>query len=390
MGEFHSPKSASGAPKWGRCAGSIALEQRVKDEGYEDKGSDYADEGTAAHTLGATCLQLRKQAMDFLGEVIPVGDKTFTVDREMAVAVQEYVDAILEIGADDHLIEERVSFDAWVPGNSGTLDHAAFKDGHVWIDDYKHGAGVPVDAVGNEQLVLYGAGVIETYDFAYEMHTFHLRIHQPRAGGMTEWVLTRAELLAHADSLREKAARCDEPDAPLVPGSKQCQFCKAHPRCPARVAELLTVVVGGCEAPQLTVADVDLLTPEQLSRVMGYFEAVEKFMKKAKSFAQAEIEAGRGFPGWKVIEGDSRRKWKDEEAAKFDFAALGFDRKEYIKESLIGITDATKLLPKLDRENFLSTHTEKPKGAPKLVPDTHRAPAMTSVGDLLDSFDNDL
>lgn len=393
MGEFHSAKSASGAPKWSRCPGSITLEQRLKDEGHVDEGSDYADEGTAAHTVGALCLMHGKQAFDFLGETVPVNGKTFEVTREMAVAVQEYVDAVLEIGADYRIVEERVTFDAWVPGNSGTLDCASFKMvgnlGHVWVDDYKHGAGVPVSAMNNEQLVLYGAGVIETYDFAFTMDVFHLRIHQPRAGGMSEWVLTRVELLAEADRLRSLAALSDSPEAPLNVGTKQCQFCKASPRCPARIAQLLQVMTGGCAAPELTVADVTLLSNEHLALLMPHFELVKKTIKKVEDYALGELQAGREFPGFKVIEGDSRTKWKDEEAAKVDFAAMGFGRNEYIKESLIGITDAKKLLPKLDRENFLATHSEKPKGAPKLVPDSHPAPAMTSVGDMFaDGFDD--
>lgn len=393
MGEFHSAKSASGAPKWSRCPGSITLEQRLADEGFVDGGSDYADEGTAAHELGALCLIEGKQAWDYLGETIVVNEKPFEVNREMCVAVQEYVDAILEIGADHRLVEERVSFDAWVPGNSGTLDCASFKEvagrGHVWVDDYKHGAGVPVYAKGNEQLVLYAAGLIETFDFAFPMDEFHLRIHQPRAGGMSEWTLTREELLAHAARLRELAALSDSAEAPLVAGVKQCQFCKASSRCPARVAQLLQVITGACEGPQLTVADTTLLSNEQLAKLIPHFDNVKKTIKKIEDFALAELVAGREFPGFKVIEGDSRRKWKDENAVRADFELMKFDKKDYIEESLIGISKAEKLLPKLDRANFMSTHAEKPKGAPKLVSEDHPAPAMTSVADMFDNgFDD--
>lgn len=387
MGEFHSPKSASGAPKWSRCPGSIEMEARMKAEGFVDTGSDYADEGTAAHTVGALCLTTGKSAFDFLGEQIPVGDKTFEVTREMAVAVQEYVDAILEIGADHRIVEERVSFDRWVPGNSGTADCISFKDGTVWVDDYKHGQGVGVDAVDNEQLVLYGAGVIETYDFAFEMHTFVLRIHQPRAGGMTEWVLTREELLREAEKLKQHAEQADSPDAPLSSGDKQCQFCKASPRCPARLLDLLAAVTGACSVPQLTIADVDLLQPEQLAKAMFLFEPARKWMKKAEGYAQGELAAGRPFPMWKLIEGEGRSKWRDDEAVKADFEKRGFDRKNYIVESVIGITDAKKLLPKVDRANFVATHAEKPKGAPKLVPVDHPADPLNSVSNLLDEFE---
>lgn len=383
MGEFHSAKSASGAPKWGACAGSIQLEAEMVAQGFVEARSEHADEGTAAHELGAMCLLSGRRADSFLGESIVVGEHAFEVTREMAVAVQEYLDAIAEVGADHRLVEERVSFDTWVPGNSGTLDHACFKGRTVWVDDYKHGAGVLVQAEGNDQLILYAAGLIETYDFAYEMEEFVLRIHQPRAGGRSEWRLTRAEVLAHAERLKAAAARCDDADAPVVPGKKQCQFCKAAPRCPGRLLELLAALTGACEVPALSLQDAQLLSPEALSRAMTYFEPARAYMKKAETYALGELQAGRPFPGWKLVAGDSRRKWKDEAATKADFESMGFKREDFIKELLIGVTDAEKLLPKVDRANFMLTHAVKSEGAAKLVQDSHPASAIQSVSDML-------
>lgn len=386
MGEFHSRKSPSGAPKWSRCAGSIQLEDAMREQGFVEERSEYADEGTAAHSLAAMCLTHRRLAADFLGQRIEVDGVQFEVTRDMAVAVQEYLDAIWEVACDHSLIEERVSYDSWVPGESGTADHIGFKNGVVYLDDYKHGQGVGVDAADNEQLLLYAAGVIETFDFAFEMREFHLRIHQPRGGGMSEWVVSREEVLAHAARLSADARRCDEPAAPLVPGKKQCQFCKAAPRCPARLLELLAAITGACELPRLTLADAELLSPEQLSRAMLFFEGSRQWMNKAEKYATGELEAGRPFPGWKLIEGDARRSWKDEAAVMADFESMGFDRKDYIEESLIGITKAEKLLPKVDRANFMATHAVKGKGKPKLVPESHRGESAQSVGDLLNDF----
>ena len=61
----HAKFSPSSLHRRLACIGSMAME-----EGYPDSASEYAQEGTAAHFLAASCLKSDKNAADYVGETI--------------------------------------------------------------------------------------------------------------------------------------------------------------------------------------------------------------------------------------------------------------------------------------------------------------------------------
>ena len=69
MSAGHAKLSPSGAHRWMACPGSIVLESNIP-----DKGSVYADEGTAAHELAAWCLKDNMDPSNYLNEKISVGE----------------------------------------------------------------------------------------------------------------------------------------------------------------------------------------------------------------------------------------------------------------------------------------------------------------------------
>lgn len=151
----HAVLSASSSERWLNCPPSARL-----CEAYEDKGSDYAAEGTDAHALAEARL---KQALGIPAED-PIENLSWYNEEmeECAVGYAAYVVELLETAKQTCvdpvvLIEQRVDFSHWVQSGYGTADLILIADGTLNICDYKRGKGVEVSAERNPQMMLYAA-----------------------------------------------------------------------------------------------------------------------------------------------------------------------------------------------------------------------------------------
>lgn len=155
----HALLSASSSERWIHCPPSARLS-----ESYEDKGSDYAAEGTDAHSL---CEFKLKTALGMEADN-PTEGLTY-YDQEMddcatgyAAYVLEQVEAAKEVCSDPVvLIEQRVDFSRWVEQGFGTADCIIIADGTLQIIDFKYGLGVLVSAEENPQMMCYALGALE-------------------------------------------------------------------------------------------------------------------------------------------------------------------------------------------------------------------------------------
>lgn len=149
----HALLSASSSHRWLNCPPSARL-----GENYEDKGSDFAAEGTDAHSL---CEHKLKTALG-----IPSEDSTENLtwyNEEMEECASGYAAYVLELLAEAKkvttdpivLIEQRLDYSKYVESGFGTGDCVLIADGTLNIVDYKHGKGVEVSADHNPQMMLY-------------------------------------------------------------------------------------------------------------------------------------------------------------------------------------------------------------------------------------------
>ena len=93
---LHSPLGPSAASRWLRCPGSVLL---TKD--LPDHSSEYAIEGTAAHTVSEWARNEDAPASVYKGRTVEVetedGIVKIVVDQEMVHAVQEFLDYVSQI-----------------------------------------------------------------------------------------------------------------------------------------------------------------------------------------------------------------------------------------------------------------------------------------------------
>ena len=95
-----------------------------------------------------------------------------------------------------------------------------------------------------------------------------------------------------------------------------------------------------------------------------------------KDYALEQAISGKQYPGFKVVEGRSNRRYTNDDAVAAVVLDAGYDPYE---RKLMGVTAMTKLLGKKKFDTLLGTLIEKPKGKPTMVPVSDKRPAWNSA-----------
>ena len=371
----HAILSASSSERWLHCPPSARL-----CEAYEDKGSDYAAEGTDAHTL---CEYRLKQALGIPADD-PIEDLSW-YNEEMEECAAEYAAYVVELLETAKLtcsdpvvmIEQRVDFSRWVPDGFGTADCIIIADGVLNIVDYKHGKGVEVSAEGNTQLSLYSLGALEIFDGIYDIDKVCVHIFQPRKSNVVCSMMEKTDLYKWADTeLTQKAQLAYEGQGDFSCG-EWCRFCKAKAECRERAAANLALARYEFQSPAL-------LDDEEIADILGKIDALTAWASDVKEYALQQAVSGKEWAGWKLVEGRCNRKYTSEAAVAAAVESAGFDPYE---RKVLGVTAMQKLLGKTRFEELLAPYIEKPQGKPTLVPESDKRPAMnTAKNDFMEEF----
>ena len=371
----HAVLSASSSERWINCPPSARL-----CETYEDKGSDYAAEGTDAHTL---CEYRLKQALGIPTED-PIENLSWYNEEmeECAAGYAAYVVELLETAKQTCsdpvvMIEQRVDFSRWVQEGFGTADCILIADGVLNIVDYKHGKGVEVSAEGNTQLSLYSLGALEIFDGIYDIDRVCVHIFQPRKSNVVSFMMDKADLYQWADTeLTEKAQLAYEGQGSFSCG-EWCRFCKAKAECRERAEANLALARYEFQSPAL-------LDDEEIADILGKVDALTAWASDVKEYALQQAISGKEWIGWKLVEGRSNRKYTSEAAVATTVEGAGFDPYE---RKVLGVTAMQKMLGKTRFEELLAPYIEKPQGKPTLVPESDKRPAMnTAKNDFMEEF----
>jgi len=367
----HALLSASSSERWMNCPPSARL-----CENYEDKGSNYAAEGTDAHTL---CEYKLKLALG-IKAIDPTAELTY-YDSEMEECATGYAEHILELLAvvkescPDPLVltEQRVDFSKYVPEGFGTCDCIIVADGELIICDYKHGRGVQVEVEGNSQMRLYALGALEMFDGIYNIQTVDMIVYQPRRDNISSETLTKEALCQWADEDLKPAAELAFDGNGEFKCGDWCVFCKAKHDCRTRAECNLELAKYDFQPPPF-------LETHEIADILGRVDELVSWASDIKEYALAEALKGVTFDGFKVVEGRSNRRYTDDAAVAETVTQNGHDPYEH---KLLGITAMEKLLTKKRFAELLGSLVEKPQGKPTLVPvgDKRQELSITSAAD---------
>lgn len=363
----HAILSASSSHRWLNCPPSARL-----CETYEDKGSNYAAEGTDAHSL---CEYKLRKALG-MGTVDPSEHLTW-YSEEMedcangyAAYILELVEAAKKTCADPVvLIEQRVDFSRWVEQGFGTSDAIIISDGTLHVVDYKHGLGVLVDANNNSQMMCYALGALELFDAIYDIDTVAMTVYQPRRQNVSTFEMSKDDLYRWAEEvLKPTAELAFAGDGNFLCG-EWCGFCKARHECRARAEANLMLAQYDFKLPPL-------LEDTEIEVILSRADQLVSWINDIKEYALQQAISGKEWTGFKLVEGRSNRRYTDEAAVTQAVTNAGFDPYE---RRLLGITAMQKLLGKKRFDELLSPYIEKPQGKPTLVPESDKRPVMNNA-----------
>ena len=344
--QLHAVLGASSAKRWLTCTPSARLGERLTSR-FGSESSPYAQEGTKAHALAEIKVRKAFYAVDGMTTAVYsrmseeerdayTGINAFRYDAlrtelgdipsDMEHATDAYCDVVMEkyLSAKDRdpstrlLLEQRLDYSHWVPSGFGTGDCVIVSDSLLEVCDYKHGMGIPVDAVDNPQLRLYGLGAIDKFGQLYDFSAVRMTIIQPRLESVSEETLDREALLDWAETeVREKAQLAWKGIGDFVPGD-HCRFCPAKAVCSARVAEALKLFRYGFETP-------GLIPDEQVPGILETLDTAEAWIKDFRAYAEKQALNGQKFPGWKLVRGKKpNRRWADPEEVRAQLLRAGY------------------------------------------------------------------
>lgn len=403
----HSRFGGSVASRWLRCPGSVALADTVPPR----PTSSYAQEGKIAHALAEQCLKdgVRTAAGYTNSDAAYLLDGARgQISHEMVEAVDVYLSAVwAEFDADpsaELFVEQRFSLEIATADKDevfGTNDALVYSPSRkrLAIFDYKHGAGVAVDATNNTQAKFYAVGAAFAHS-DWPIEAVEIFIVQPRArnvseaGAVKQWLMDPLELLDFSAELEAGIAAAKQPDAPRHAGP-HCQFCPAAAICPER--EQQGIRAAAMEFESVAVIDTSKVLPPprdlglmKISRILLGAEILEEWFGQVRQFALECLENGIGIPGYKLVEKDSRRKFNGDEDELVSEFGLLYDiaEDELRPRKLATITEIERKLAarvkdkdelRKAKEAFSLKYTIKESSGVRIAPASDKRPAVNAV-----------
>jgi len=358
----HAKLSPSAAERWMTCPGSVVLS-----EGMPEKSSEFAEEGTRAHSLAEHLLQ---------GNPTPADADPGMLEHVMVYV--EHVEGIKGHAVSRHY-EQRVHVNEDIYGTADAIVWHGDTD-TLYVRDYKHGAGVAVEVQGNLQLKIYALAALLT--MKYPARHVDVGIVQPRCPhsdgpirtvrfDVTELVDFHADLLDAAESVQiatesYRLGHYVEPD--FVPSEKGCRWCLAAPKCPALKSKAQ-------ESAKQVFAPGLPYDPKALAETLDFLPILEGWIKNTREFAYGEAEKGHEVPNWKLVEKRASRKWKQEEDYVAGALSNFFPTTEMYEKKLLSPAAIEKLLPK-EKRDVLDELTVKESSGHTLVHESDKRPAI--------------
>lgn len=384
MPNAHARLGPSSSERWMSCPASVRLSESLNLKG-SSRNSPYALEGTNAHTLAELTARRDLLGQD-VGEELLAWRQLVTDNQaeEMTRYVAGYVDflrtALAEMPNSVLLLEQRV--ETGVPQSWGTADAIIVSPSEIRVVDFKYGQGVPVEAAGNPQLMLYAVGALEGYgDLLGEVETVTCSVYQPRINHSNSSTIAADALRAWRDDevapAADEALNAEEPR--FGPSEAACRFCPAAGDCLARTQ---LVLAEFSPLPEEGVVNPDQISADQLADLLAKLPDFKNWLAAIEEAAlRRAYTEGEHLPGWKVVMSGGRRTVKDETLAIQTLIDHGYNAEQVARLKLKTLGDLDKLVGS-ELKTLLNGQLVRSEGRPAMVPMDDKRPAVQATQEM--------
>ncbi|MEM6471703.1 MAG: DUF2800 domain-containing protein [Planctomycetota bacterium] len=354
---MHSKLSPSSASRWLACPGSL-------EGGCNENGSSsYAAEGSVAHNLAEDCYLLGLSPHDFVGQARTYDGHEIEITKEMADAVQIYLDVIETQSARyDVYLETRIEHSE-IYDFGGTIDCAI--PSHRRIIDFKYGAGIPVDVINNDQLACYALLYFDRFE-QFGFFPIEVTIVQPRAnhsdGPVRTWTIS-TEYLKDFKAKIEAVASGDR--AGELHAGDHCKWCPRAAECP----ELYELTIKTAKEE----FDESELTPEVAAEVLSRRSAIKTYLDAVEKWSHGQLDKGESVPGYKLVNTYGNRRYRvSEDEIVRKCRNRKFGKKLIFKTELLSPAQLEKVVGK----ELVADMVERPHKGTTVVPESDKREAV--------------
>lgn len=350
------------------CPPSIILEHD------EQEPSIYAIEGTACHAIAEYYFRFDIEPESWIGKEV----EGWEITQENVEIAQDFIDVCKKFQDGDWAPETRYESDQL--GYGGTIDFLSIFTIRATIVDLKAGAGQKVVAENNKQALAYAALVMTKHP-KVEFVDFY--IVQPRLGGTSYWRITREMVEEFLKTLAQAKTTADQylqdREGSLIQTGSHCRWCPAKRHCPkfgGETTDLLSSVVEKQE-----IVPLSDFSDSELSQLLQLQSTVDELFKAAKQEAKTRLHSGSSVEGYKLVNGQGNRAWRDEAEV------IKVLKRKRIKKADSHTTAKLKSPAQLEKvigKEEVSKLTTRPDLGPTLAKETDKRPAIENVLDLLD------
>lgn len=383
--------------------------------GYPVHDSRYSKDGTQAHEALEWCLSRSIPKAEYMenhvGSPIHTWEHNTDTRQIRLDAIQDVLDHVYDIidGYGDAVVhfEKRVHFNSMYTDDCwGTADIIIVipSMGFMYVIDFKYGAGVYVEVIGNKQIRTYSVAAYDAFKEGFNIVEVTNTIIQPRARSVSnEWV--RVEILSAQEldttvryEIEDVIVGTMADDAAFVPGKKQCQFCPRRADCPAREAAALSAASVQFKnirsVEQSALIPPEHLSLDQIAFTLSKADLLRAYLKDVERAAYAHMMAGNLIPGYKLVMADAKRVWHYDGKETVQTLSMLLDKpeNELWRKLPPTITEAERLVVNAFKENapkgqkrqaaidaksaLANLTTKESSGKLRIAPVDHPAPGV--------------